>query len=245
MIFFFFCLLFSATVNKSLADESSVWRRKRRDGGGVGWWENGIRARLKGAESRWDGGGWWELESGRFMGGWRGMQRNNRKWGHKETRATGGRLDSAGDELCNISQAFISLRLREGWRVFFFLLIWSAASNHKPLRLVASSEFHSDWGRREHSRKRKKSWIFLILFLLPSLLCNLKVPWDHCLFFFFRGKPGTPLTVCRCIKTWQSGEGIRNKITETKQTIQPGLMHMQVTLVWTSYQSLQFTIFSS
>lgn len=33
-------------------------------GGGAGWWENGIRAWLKGAGSRWSGGGGWEV------GGW-------------------------------------------------------------------------------------------------------------------------------------------------------------------------------
>lgn len=35
-------------------------------GGGAGWWENGIRARLKGAGSRCVGGGGWEV------GGWVG-----------------------------------------------------------------------------------------------------------------------------------------------------------------------------
>lgn len=73
MLIFFSCLCFSATVNKSFTDERSVWRRKRREKGGVGWWENGIRARLKGAGSRWGGGGggsWragcsWKDEGGR------------------------------------------------------------------------------------------------------------------------------------------------------------------------------------
>lgn len=94
-------------------------------GGGAGWWENGIRARLKGAGSRCVGGGGWEVGGwvgGGFMEGLRGTWRNNwyrsgcegRNRGQQETRATGGRMGSGGDEWRDAAQAFLAQSLRDG-----------------------------------------------------------------------------------------------------------------------------------
>lgn len=144
-------------------------------GGGAGWWENGIRARLKGAGSRWGGGGGWEV------GGWVGDS-----W--KDEGGRGGIIGTGADARVGIGDSKRRERREEGWAAaetngatlprpswlrasvmddvfFLFLPVWCAVFDRPPLHLAAAPGYRSGWGRgvwqqQQHSRKRKKNRIF-------------------------------------------------------------------------------------
>lgn len=103
---------------------------------------------------------------------------------------------------------------------FLFLPVWCAVSDRPPLHLAAAPGYRSGWGRgvwqqQQHSRKRKKNRIFLILFSLPSLLCNLEVPGDQALLFPKETRH-TGDSVQTHKKHGRLGADIRHKIRKTK-----------------------------